>query len=176
MQEDWKDVVGYEGLYQVSTLGRIRSLDRKDCRGNRIKGRVLRPRFINSGYMMVHLRDKNGKRMGKLVHRIIAEAFLIARENETQVDHIDEDKTNNKLCNLRWVTPKVNTNHGTGIERASAKRSKAVNQLDEDGLFVRTFTSATEAARVLNIKQGSITNCCKGKHRHAGGYRWEYVS
>ena len=174
MKEIWKDVVGYEGLYQASTFGRIRSLDRKDCRGNRISGKIMKPRFINSGYLMVHLRDRNGKRTGKLVHRLVAEAFLIATDNEIQVDHIDENKTNNNIENLRWVTPKQNSNHGTGIMRANIKKSKPVNQLNENGVCIKTFSSATEAARVLNIKQGSITNCCLGRHRHAGGYRWEY--
>lgn len=174
--EVWKDVVGYEGLYQVSSQGRVKSLDRKDCRGNRIKGKIIKPLPINSGYLMVHLRNREGERKGKLVHRIVAEAFLIALKNETQVDHIDENKVNNRVDNLRWVTPKVNTNHGTGIQRAIVKKSKAVNQLTENGCVIKQYISATEAARILNIKQGSITNCCRGRHQHAGGYKWEYVT
>lgn len=173
--ENWKPIVGYEGIYEVSDAGRIRSLDRKDCRGNRISGKDIKPRLINSGYLMVHLRDENGKRTGKLVHRLVAETFLTANKGETQVDHIDENKTNNQLSNLRWVTPKVNTNHGTGIERASVSRSRPVNQLSEGGAIIKQFISATDAARKLGIRQGSITNCCRGKHRYAGGFRWEYA-
>lgn len=173
--EVWKDIPGYDGLYQASTNGRVRSLDRLDCRGNRIKGTVLKPRMINSGYFLVHLRDRNGKRFGKLVHRLIAETFIENPENREQVDHIDEDKTNNAVKNLRWTTPKENTNHGTGIVRAAIGRSRPVKMLSEKGEVVRVFLSATEAARELNIKQGSITNCCRGKHEHAGGHKWGYV-
>lgn len=172
--EQWKPIEGFEG-YEVSTEGRVRSLDRRDCRGNRIKGTIIKPRKINSGYLIVHVRDKNGKRAGKLVHRLVAKAFIENPEMREQVDHIDEDKTNNAASNLRWTTPKENTNNGTGIYRAAIGRSRPVVQIEENGKVINTYLSATEAARQLGIKQGSITNCCRGRHEHAGGFRWEYA-
>lgn len=172
--EIWKDVIGYECLYEVSTEGRVRSVNRKDCRGNRIAGRVMKPRAINSGYLMIHLRDKSGKRKGVLVHRIVAEAFLPRETWKTQVDHINENKHDNAVSNLRWTTPKENTNNGTGIARAAIGRSRGVLMLSESGEVLKAYTSATVAARELGIQQGSITNCCRGKHRHAGGMRWVY--
>ena len=173
--EVWKDIEGYEGLYQASTYGRIRSLDRRDCRGNRIKGTIIKPRSINSGYFIVHIRDRNGKRKGALVHRLVALTFIEQHEGKTQVDHIDENKKNNAVENLRWATPKENTNHGTGIKRAAMSRSKPVKQMTDDGLFLRAFSSSAEAHRQTGASQGAISSCCKGKQAHAGGYRWAYV-
>ena len=145
--EMWKDVIGYEGLYEVSENGAIRGKDRKDCRGNRISGVEMKPRLINSGYYMVHLRNGNGERKGVLVHRVVAAAFLKPKKGATQVDHIDENKANNAASNLRWVTPKENTNHGTGKARAAAGRSVPVLRLSEDGMiekkiFVRNGSRA----------------------------------
>lgn len=173
--EIWKDIPRYDGLYQASTHGRIKSLDRKDCRGNRIKGTIMKSRLINSGYYMIHLRDKNGKRKGELVHRLIAETFIDNPNNYKQVNHIDENKKNNYVENLQWVTPKQNTNYGTGILRANIKKSKPVVMLSDLGDILGIFFSATDAARKTNIAQGSITNVCLGKNKHAGGFCWEYI-
>lgn len=172
--EKWKDIIGYEGLYQASSLGNIRSLDRYDCRGNWIKGKVMKPRLINSGYLMVHFRNENGKRKGLLVHRLVAQAWIDNPEGKKQVDHIDENKLNNRVENLRWATPKENTNHGTGMKRAALSRGISVAQLTEDNEVIAIFPSLAEAGRKTKINDSAIGACCSGRFKHAGGYKWRY--
>lgn len=116
-EESWKDIKGYEGLYQVSNLGRVRSLDRyKTSRGRygiikaRIKGMLLKPGLNHDGYYTVGL-SKNGKSKTLRVHRIVAETFIENKENKMQVNHIDGNKLNNNINNLEWCTCKENIRH-----------------------------------------------------------------
>ena len=106
--EIWKDIKGYEGKYQVSSEGRIWSISRQN---------VLKPVLQRNGYYRVTLIAKNGKKINESVHRLVALMFIPNEECLTQVDHINEDKSDNRVCNLRWVTAKENTNHGTRNER-----------------------------------------------------------
>ena len=117
MKEIWKDIYGFEGIYQISTFGRVRSIDRmvtQKCgknpsktQTNHIKGKILKTWVINSGYEVVSLR-KNKKRFNKLIHRIVAETFLDNLNGYSQINHKDENKLNNYLSNLEWCTPKYN--------------------------------------------------------------------
>lgn len=126
MEEIWKDIVGYEGLYQVSNLGRVKSLDRIDASGHRRKGKILKPRINHDGYVQINL-HKNSIRKTVSVHRIVAIAFIPNTENKREVNHVDENKANNHVSNLQWCSPKENVNHGTCIER----RAKTCHQTCE---------------------------------------------
>ena len=113
MEEIWKDVVGYEGLYQVSNLGRVKSL-----RIKRHKDGVMTTKTRKNGYVFIFLRVNN-KRIWKSVHRLVAIAFIPNPENKPEIDHIDGNRSNNVVTNLRWATPKENSNNPITIERMS---------------------------------------------------------
>ena len=114
-EEIWKDVKGYEGVYRVSSFGRVRSLDRVSSIGRKLKGKVLKQK-VTKGYNMVSL-SKDGNPKGKTVSRLVAKTFIPNPENKPEVNHIDENKQNNHVDNLEWVTAKENANHGTRKER-----------------------------------------------------------
>lgn len=165
MVEVFIDIKGYEGLYQVSNYGRVRSLNYNHTG----ETRVLKPRKDTKGYLLVHL-CKNGKQKNCKIHRLVATAFIPNPDELPCVNHIDECKTNNIVTNLEWCTVKYNTNYGTAIER----RSKRVYQYTKDGSFVRSYPSQMEAERQTGYDDGYISNCCNGKRKSAYGYRWSY--
>lgn len=182
-EEIWRDVEGYEGLYQVSNCGKVKSLDKlvKCYYGSTrlIKGRVLRTRKNKDDYFYLDL-SKDGKKRSFYVHRLVWEAFNGKRPEGMEVNHIDEDKSNNSIENLNLMTPKQNVNWGTGIERRKKKlinrkdQSKPVLQLDLKGNFLAEYPSQSEAERKLGINQGNINNVLKGRCKTAGGYIWKY--
>lgn len=171
MKEDWKDVKGYEGLYQVSSEGRIMVCRNGVCK--EVKG-ILQ----HSGYMHVGLWT-SGKCKQSRLHRLVAAAFCPNDDpvNKTQVNHINENKQDNRACNLEWVTPKQNTNHGTAIARRIYGREKAVQCLTKDGTFIKRFKSQAEANAFCGVARndGHIARCCIGKQKTAYGYRWQYA-
>ena len=149
--EQWRPVVGYEGLYEVSSYGNVRSIKRDI---------ILKPRD-NGVYLRVNL-YKNGKLKGCSVHRLVAEAFIPNPENLETVNHIDEDKTNNHVYNLEWMTRKENVRH------SKCKKVLCI----ETG---EVYDSMTEAVENTGIAQSSISTCCNGKLKHAGGFHWCFV-
>ena len=176
--ELWKDIPGYEGIYQVSNLGRVRSLERvvQSGRGfgnHIIPGQILKPEKSKPGYLFVILSKKHSRKM-YLVHRLVAQAFVPNPHNYQQVNHIDEMKASNNAANLEWCDCKFNINWGTGIERCAKARAKSVHQFTLGGDFVAEYWSANEAARQTGYDQSNISACCRGKLKQAYGYIWKY--
>ena len=189
MKEVWKDIKGYEGFYQVSNLGRVRSFYRMSGKANIFhKGRVVKPILGSVGYFVVSL-YKHGACKQMHVHRLVAEAFCEKPNGCNIVDHINTDVKDNRASNLRWTTIKGNVNNPLSVERrlstlrgmlcgrfgAKHPKSKAVLQLNMDGTLVRKWLCASDAVRECGFDSGSITRCCKGINSHHKGYRWEYA-
>ncbi|ADI23905.1 HNH endonuclease family protein [Enterococcus phage EFRM31] len=162
MIEEWKDIKGYEGLYQVSNLGRVKSLKFG-------KERILKTGVDRYGYISVNLYKNNKRKLCK-VHRLVAQAFIPNHENKPQVNHIDEDKTNNMVSNLEWVTAKENVNHGTRNDRVS----KAVKVIDIANGEYNYYNSINECVRQLGLHQGNVVSCLKGRRKTCGGYTFKY--
>lgn len=165
MSEIWKDITGFVGLYKVSSLGNVQSLNYN--RTGNIK--QLKPVPNKKGYLQVLL--CNGKiRRRVFVHRIVAIEFIPNDKQLSEVNHINEIKTDNRAINLEWCDTLYNNNYGTRNKRLS----KAINQLTLSGELINTFEGIREAERITGIKNQSISQCCKGKYKTAGGYIWEY--
>lgn len=174
----WKDIAGYEGLYQVSDQGEIRSLDktlqiRPNCIITR-KGKIMKPEVSNKGYLRIIL-YKNDKKKHFSIHRLVAKAFIPNPENLDTINHKDENKFNNAADNLEWMSLKSNINYGTGITKRSNSKKKKVNQFSKDGIFIKTWDSGTEAEKELDLSKGQVCSCCKLKQKSAGGYIWKYA-
>lgn len=167
--EVWKDAVGFERAYQVSNLGRVKSKIRKGV----IKEKFLNPYKNNMGYECVDLWDNNHKK--KLVHRLVAEAFIPNPDCKPFINHIDGDKTNNKVENLEWCTHSENILHsfrvlGHRTVKGMVINNKPVKCLDTG----EVFPSASEAARHKGCSQSNITKVILGKRNKAGGLKWAY--
>ena len=163
--EIWKDIKGYEGLYQVSNLGKVKRLVGKGCK----KERIIKPNLVR-GYCQVRL-SKDGTVKPLYLHRIILEAFNpVEGMDKLDCNHRDENKENNCLNNLEWLSHKENLNYGTRNERAAATLSKTVRCIDDK----KIFPSMREASRQTGISNGNISQCCKGKRKSAGGLHWMF--
>ena len=195
MKEVWKDVVGYEGIYEVSNIGNVRSLDR--CVSGKlnskhfVKGKVFKLQKSHKGYKTVIL-HKHGKASQKQVHRLVAEAFISNPFNLPQVNHKDTNKENNCVNNLEWITNYDNMQHAMrngcfgeftdrqrcavmeNIIKCHEKQKKNVIQLDDFGNIIAEYESIKQAEKETGINNSKITMCCKGKRKHAGGFCWRY--
>lgn len=170
MEEIWRDIKDYEGLYQGSNLGRVKSIRFG-------KERILKPVTTKNGYLQVNL-CKNGKVKAFRVHRLVAQTFLDNPNNLPCVNHKDECKTNNNVTNLEFCTYEYNSNFGTRNERVAEKNtngklSKPVLQYDLEGNFIREWASTMECGR-NGFNQRHITECCRGKRKTHKKYIWRY--
>lgn len=152
-----KDVKGYEGLYAVTSCGKVWSYRNK---------RFLTPEDNGHGYLRVNL-HKDGKDKKYMIHRLVAEAYIPNPENLPQINHKDENKTNNCLQNLEWCDAKYNVNYGTRTE----KTKKPILQYDLDGNLIREWPSTADVGKEVS---STICNCLKGRYKTAYGYIWKY--
>lgn len=173
MQEIWKDIKNYEGLYQVSNLGRIKSLDRLDIYGRRVHGRILKPGKDHQGYLGIGL-CKEGIRKSKRIHRLVAETFIPNPNKYLEVNHKDEDKENNAINNLEWCDRKYNGNYGTIKERiGNSNRGKNAGSKNHNARKVRCINTGEEfptvvaAARRYNISDNTIRDMMKGRQKNS---------
>ena len=185
MEEKKKWIEGYEGFYWITSKGRVISADRYD-RFNRHVGGEVKPQLAGQGYPFVCL-YKGGKGKQRYVHRLVAQAFIPNPENKREVDHIDNDKTNNVVTNLRWVTHKENQNNAITRAKMLEDTSKYVSQKGADNPFsrkvrmyslegelLRTFDCLQDAARFAGVTDANIGKVCRGDRFSSGGYIWAY--
>lgn len=161
--EKWRDIEGYEGLYQVSNLGRVKSVKRN---------KVITSSVPPNGYHLVQL-WKSGKCVCKSIHRLVAEHFIPNPNNLPQVNHKDENKSNNVEFNLEWCDEAYNINYGTGVDRRSKTKSKPVYQYKLTGELVKEWACAAET-RKFGFNPAHVGCCCKGVMRQHKGYVWKY--
>ena len=181
--EKWKDIKGYEGLYQVSNKARIKSLYNYKRNGTNI----LKPK-IKHGYYQIGLR-KNKIRKWHQLHRLIAEAFIPDKSNfksmpyedrskinldDLVINHKDENKLNNDINNLEWCTTSYNNMYGKRMEIVKSKNSKAVIKYNINNQFVEEYSSVADASRQNNVSAGNIVSVCKGRYKQIKGYIYAY--
>jgi hypothetical protein len=188
MEEIWKAIEGYDGIYEVSNLGRVRSLDRNvPALNNKTgeicdyfrKGRILKQRKVLGGYLAVQLNNAERERINAFVHRLVAKAFVPGYFEGADVNHKDEDKHNNRADNLEWCDRQYNINYGTGKWRREKFNARPVEQLTMDGKHIAYHENASQAARAVGCDPSTIRAVCNGKHgakncQTAKGYRWRY--
>ena len=173
--EIWKDIPNYEGIYQASNMGRVKSLKRPYG----LKEKFLKPKLTRNGYYLIKL-YKNSKARFYYVHRLVWEAFNGQIPEGLQVNHINEIKSDNRLSNLNLMTSKENCNWGSRNERRAkkqinGKKSKPVLQFTLEDVFVKEYPSLKQVKRETGFNQGNIVNCCKGKYKQMYGYIWKYA-
>lgn len=169
----WKDIKGYEGLYQINNYGEVKSLYNYRGVGNLLKQR------IKKGYYTIGLR-KNNLRKWYYVHRLVAQAFIPNSNNLPQINHKDENKLNNCVDNLEWCSASYNNSYGNRLEKVSRsnKLKKKVLQFDINGNMLQEYNSIAEASKITNVDRKGISNCInkKNNRKTAGGYIWKLKS
>lgn len=168
-REIWKDIEGYEGLYEISSFGRVKSYNGY----GHAKKILLKPgkcRYYNV------ILSKNGEKKSFLIHRLVAQAFIPNPNNCAYINHKDENKLNNNVDNLEWCTQKYNCNYGTRTERGHLKQRKKINQYDLNGVFIKTWNSRQDINKKLGIPITTISGCCLGYLKSAHNYIWKYAN
>lgn len=177
--EIWKDIKEFEGYYQISNLGRLRSVDRvittKAGWTQKNYGKIIKSDCLqNSGYIKVDL-HKNGKAYPRLLHRLVAEAFCDNSNNYNCVNHKDQNKLNNKADNLEWCTVMYNNHYGDCMQRGAEKQRKEFYQMDMDGNVIKKWKGFKHIQRELGYQRKLIYLCCVGKRDSYMGFKWSYV-
>lgn len=170
--EIWKEIEGYENLYQISNHGRVKSLNYRHTG----KEKIRKPTKRKDGYLKVVL-FKQGKRKNYQVHRLVAQAFIDNSNNLPEINHRDEVKTNNCASNLEWCTNYYNINYGTRNQRVAESNTNNPNT-SKQVLCVetgKTYPSTHQVQRELGFNQGHISSTCNGKRNTCGGFHWRYV-
>ena len=183
MEEIWKDIEGFEGRYQVSNLGRVRSLDRKVeghnqhgkwCRVE--KGRIMAQKLQNTDRYQVALRGSDGKRTTHYVHRLVAMAFVPGYFEGATVNHKNEDHHDNRAENLEWMTKAENNAYGTHNVRVGKALRMSVEMLTDEGEHVAYFDSMSEASEKSGCPLSSIHRCCYGRQETTNGFRFRFTT
>jgi hypothetical protein len=175
--EIWKDISGYEGLYQVSNMGRVKSLTRKvrNRSGYRtVPSRILKNKPSKHGYYFVGLSKKNISRT-KSVHVLVAKAFLSNPMKKRTVNHKFGDRTDNRSEMLEWMTYSENNKHSYDILNRKPN-SKAINQFTKFGHFIKKWDSISDVKRELNINISNISQACRKLRKTAGGFKWGFCT
>ncbi len=182
-EQQWRPIPQYEGLYEISDQGDVRSIAQYTCHHivtPRPKPRSVKAELTHDGYVRVCLSNR-GTHKHYTVHRLVALTFIPNPDNLPQVNHKDENPQNNSVDNLEWCTGKQNCNYGKHCQRIRDRLAikhhlaKAVAKLDESGNILETYKSINDAARQLGIRGENITRCCKGKYNQSCGYKWKYI-
>lgn len=183
MEEEWRDIKGYEGYYQVSNMGRVKSLDRyvKTNKGGKtlLKSKIMKP-MERKGYMRVSL-TKNNFDKTYSIHRLVGIAFIPNPDNKPQINHINGNRSDNRVENLEWCTNGENQKHAykIGLHKVLGKGGRAkrpVKKIDIDtGKCIDIYPSLTDAARNCCGDMPNIRLCCLGKRHYAYGYKWEFM-
>lgn len=163
--ENWKDIKGYEGLYQISDYGNVKRLaGSPKCK----KDRIMTKSVSSNGYLFVTL-YKNGKSKTHRIHRLVLENFNPVENMENlEVNHLDEDRTNNNLSNLQWCTRQENLNYGNRAKKYTQSRGHKVKCVETG----KVYDSLREAERDTGCAHTHISDCIKGKQKTCGGYHW----
>lgn len=161
-EEEWRDVLGFEELYQVSNLGKVRTIKNGEVEMSQQENR--------NGYMTVHLRDRGVERRA-MVHRLVAEAFIPNPNKLRDVNHKNGDKSDNRVENLEWASHSDNMTHSF---RELGKNVRHIVQLDLDNNFIERWNSIIEASEATSICRTDIGECCRGNRKHTKGYKWKY--
>lgn len=180
--EVWKPIIGYEDKYMISNFGRVKSLPTYENNQYSMCEKILKPIEYSNGYCVVSLRKKR-----YLVHRLVATHFLLPIKDKLQINHIDGNKTNNRVDNLEWVNASENLKHAykMGLKYPSIKQKRAMGLVNRNkrkkvnmllnGVSLKIFNSITEAEQYLKVNRSHISDVCKGKRRKTLGFEWEYV-
>ena len=182
--EEWKDIDGYPN-YQVSTFGNVKSKERYTKQRNGMnlrKEKLLTPQKDHKGYLYVRLYNENGWKYFK-IHILVAKTFIPNLFSEPTVDHIDRNKENNKIDNLRWASyvEQANNKDKTNIienmkklgKKKYPNRAEKIKQYDINGNFIKEHNSSREAGKLLNISEKTISSCVNGHSKTAGGFIWK---
>lgn len=180
--EEWKPIKGFEGLYEVSNMGRVLSLERISIHGNKVGGlsnipvhkRIICHNKTKRGYLIISL-NKDGKKHYYSLHRIVALHFCNGYRPGLVVNHKDETPENCKASNLEWCTQHYNQHYGTGIERAARRQWKAIAQYDKNGNLIATYKSGKEASEKTGFPRPSISDWCRGAHPCRAGFIWKFL-
>lgn len=177
MKEIWKDIKGYEGHYQVSNLGRVKSLARivVTYHGKKqpINERILKIKIHKQGYLEVNLHSK-GKYKTYKVHRLVAIAFIPNPYGLLEINHKDENKSNNMVDNLEWCTSSYNANYGTRNKRSALSKSKKIIQYSLDGILIKEHQSLTAAGSAVNGNAQGVFLCVNNRIKKYKGFIWRY--
>ena len=179
MEEVWKDIKGYEGLYRISNIGNVMALSRRVRFGKRWRNtetKLMRPRKKgkNNPYLTVILYDNNRKSKTYHVHRLVALHFVEGYYEGAEVNHIDGNKQNNIYINLEWCNRSENILHSIHVLKQNRMLGKVVLQLTMNNMPICFYQSAVEASKTTGICKSCITECALGKQSHAGNFKWVY--
>ena len=180
MTEEWKSIKDYEGLYEVSSLGKVKSIERYVERGNHlifVKEKILSAGKDKDGYLQVML-SKNGKQRMRKVHRLVAETFIPNKNHLPMINHKNEIKYDNRVENLEWCDNTYNLNYGSAPKQrkdTAIEKGKAVVKKSIDGKILEYYPSLREAGRLNKTTATQIRRVCQGKQHTCMGFKWELI-